>query len=504
MDGGTGEPVTSARPDEHGAIRSGQAASEDASALADDNSSSRPATDAPTRSESELSRWTRVDDLLGRRWMGALLMLSAVVLPLLRQRGTPSWQTVWAEDGSIYTQQPIWHGVWRTIGLGYNGYIQVPTRVLAMPTTLMPVRDIAVYLAVVSALLGAAMAFSVFHLSRGWVASRTVRVVLASFVVLMPALGKEVTASITQSIWMILAALAWALVSLDERPRDQWLRGTLAFLGATCSSMALLFLPLGIGWVLYRRTRAACIVLGVFAVGLVVQLAGTAVSSPQVRYLVPTRHMATLLQGLSTRVFGVYLLGTSWEADLWHIAWVAVVVIAPVLVVSALVVVGREAPRPARVLAGAFVASAIAFFVVPTWERGTNVLGLVPGGADTLGDTRYSVVPIMLLASAFAVLVSPCAGGRAAVSSRRGERVGRPAFVVQALIVMVASFSVWTLRSGEAPWIQRVDRTYASQCAGRPANTVVLVPNDTEKVSVYFPVPATGYFPMRVHCSDLK
>jgi len=33
---------------------------------------------------------------------------------------------------------------------------------------------------------------------------------------------------------------------------------------------------------------------------------------------------------------------------------------------------------------------------------------------------------------------------------------------------------------------------------------VVLVPNDTEKVSVWFPVPATGYFPVRVRCGDLE
>jgi hypothetical protein len=64
----------------------------------------------------------RLDSLLGRRWIGALLMAAAVVLPLLRQRGTPSWQTSMGEDATIYTSQAVWHGSLHSLFLGYNGY----------------------------------------------------------------------------------------------------------------------------------------------------------------------------------------------------------------------------------------------------------------------------------------------------------------------------------------------------------------------------------------------
>ena len=56
--------------------------------------------------------------------------------------------------------------------------------------------------------------------SAEWIPSRPVRLALASLVVLMPVLGIENTANITNVIWLFAAVAPWALVSLSERPRD--------------------------------------------------------------------------------------------------------------------------------------------------------------------------------------------------------------------------------------------------------------------------------------------
>ena len=50
----------------------------------------RPSTEQPL--------YERIDIWLGYWWVGALLVAAAIILPLLRQRGTPSWDTLWAED----------------------------------------------------------------------------------------------------------------------------------------------------------------------------------------------------------------------------------------------------------------------------------------------------------------------------------------------------------------------------------------------------------------------
>ena len=37
-----------------------------------------------------------------RPLIGTVLVLLAAVLPLFRQRGAPSWDTLWAEDGTVF------------------------------------------------------------------------------------------------------------------------------------------------------------------------------------------------------------------------------------------------------------------------------------------------------------------------------------------------------------------------------------------------------------------
>ena len=143
-----------------------------------------------------------------------------------------------------------------------------------------PLRYLSIYLAFVAVIAGGLLAWSLYHLTRSWLSSRLLRVALASLVVLMPAFGWESTANITNTTWMFLAVLPWALISLEERGRDTVLRSVLAFFGATSSALCLIFIPLALGWLVYRRTRSALIVVVSFFVGVAIQGAVTLSSPP--------------------------------------------------------------------------------------------------------------------------------------------------------------------------------------------------------------------------------
>ena len=130
---------------------------------------------------------------------------------------------------------------------GWNGYLQLPPRVLGAVSTFVPVRDLAVFCAVSAQIVNATLAVFVYWASATWIRSRLLRVALASLVVLVPALGYENTATITNTIWTFAAVAPWALVSSAERRAAVVARSAVAFLAATATPLTLIYLPLGIG-----------------------------------------------------------------------------------------------------------------------------------------------------------------------------------------------------------------------------------------------------------------
>ena len=436
--------------------------------------------------------------------MGALLIAAAIVLPLFRQRGTPSWQTVWAEDSTIYTHQAVFYGSFHSLFRGYNGYLQLPARLLAVPTPYFSLRYLALYMALAATVVGALLAWSIYYLSRSWLRSRLLRVTLASLVVLMPVLGPESTATVTNTVWMFLAVLPWALISLEEGRRPSTLRAVLVFLGATSSVLSLLFLPVAIGWVVYRRTQAALVVSAAFLLGLIVEVSVTLTSPPATG---AQMGLPLLAKATSVRVFGAFLLGTRWEAAWWGANWESLVVLGPLIVVALLVALSIGADRRAQIVAGMFGLLAIVFFAIPAWGRGTVYLGIGPSGIvqgyqDTWGESRFSVVPVMLLASAVAILIAPI--GSSSVERRRViQRIVLPAFVVWSLIIMAVSFPQTTIRGSDSSWTGRVDRVLSSECSGRPGSTIVSVPNQVS-LGPIAPKQLSGYYSLVVRCSNLE
>ena len=192
------------------------------------------------------------------------LFAAAVILPLLRQPGVRMWETVWVEDGPIYVQQANSAAVTSTIFQGYAGYLQLIVRLLAVPTAFLPIAWIAAYLALVSALVCALGAAFVYRSTAGWIATWPIRLVVAGMVVLGPTVAIETTATITNTIWTMLAIAPWAFISVRDERRDVALRAVVAFFVATATVLSALFFPLAVGVAIARRTRASITVAAAF------------------------------------------------------------------------------------------------------------------------------------------------------------------------------------------------------------------------------------------------
>ena len=433
------------------------------------------------RNLGDFSTAIRLSSRSSRLAIGLALFAAAVVLPLFRQTGSRSWQTIWAEDGFVYFEQARRNGGLAVLLRGYDGYVQLPPRLLAVPSTYIPIHHLSTYLALSATFVGALLAWFTYHFSNGWVDSRPVRLALASLVVLMPVLGVENTANITNTIWVFVAVAPWALVSSAEGRLDVAVRGTVAFLAATSTGLVFLFLPLALGFALLRRTRATWIVTAIFSAGLVVQ-GGVVMHTKYIpsitseALLVLKRSIPNITHATGEHVFVPFLLGTKGTSTPWltsHDLLIIASVICFALIFGVLLV-GVDHGR--QVLAVVFVLYALVIFITPAWSR-------------QQAPPRYSVIPVVLLASAVAVLAAPPVRLRSAWISR----VARPLFVVQVAVVTVLGFSVTNLRSESPQWSASVSRTYTTECITASPNKLVQVQTDFY-----------GFFwPVTLPCRDL-
>ena len=414
-----------------------------------------------------------------------MLLAAAVVVPLWRQQGTRSWRTIFPEDGATYATQALAHGPLAVILRGYNGYLQLPARLVALPVPFVPFRQLSVYFAVASTCVVALLAWFVFWATDELVDSTLLRLLLAGLVVLAPSMGFENTANVTNTIWVFLAVAPVALVSLREGTWGVVLRGVVAFVAATATPVVVVTVPLGVAWALYRRSRAALVVLGTMLAGLALQalvvLSTTNPTDPHSR----GGDLVQYWDWLALRVAGNTVAGPKWLSTAWasHGRLVQVGVVVALCAVFALAAPG--AGRRAHLLAAAFACTAIAEFLLPLWGRGVTTVVLVDNAGIPPFDMRFSVAPCFLLACALAFLLgSP---ERRGASTRVRVLVGL--VVAQTLVLVVVNFRTATFTSSRAPWDRQVADTYERSCRGAPPEKVAVV--------------VEGFFPVVATCGDL-
>ncbi len=426
--------------------------------------------------------------------IGAALFAAAIVVPLFRQPGRRTWERIFSEDGSIYTQQAIRNGAVHSLFRGYAGFLQLTPRLLGAAASAVPIRDLALFLALAGTAVLALLGLFVYHATRSWLESVPLQLALAATVVIGSAVGFENTANITNTIWALAAVAPWALVSLEERPADTALRSTVAFLAATATPLCVVYLPIAIVWAFVRRTRSAMVVAVTFTIGLAIQGIVVLGTRDTAKKAAPN-HLGSMADEFIVRVVGFFLVGPRAIAAWVHRSSAPFDFLLVAVVVVVFVALFRATTRRRwQLLAAALLAASVVTFALPIWSRGTE--SLHPFGLEIflVSAYRYSVVPVFMLVSATAVLLAPRAGATGEV-----RRLALPIFLIQLVVVALISFSTPT--SALLDWRTSVADTYRSACHSTPSEQIVMV--QTIPVHVQSLVGAHDDYALALRCREL-
>ncbi len=172
----------------------------------------------------------------------AALGIGAGVL-LIRQAGTPSWQTLWAEDGWVFLPRALAHP-WSSFFREQAGYLQLVPQLIADLVARFPLSFAAAGFAIAGALVASGCAIFVYHASAGHIRRPGLRAPLACSVVLLPTAVIEIANSGVDAQWYLMFALFWALLWRPRSRRGMALAGLLAFATMASNILNLLYLPL--------------------------------------------------------------------------------------------------------------------------------------------------------------------------------------------------------------------------------------------------------------------
>jgi hypothetical protein len=396
-------------------------------------------------------------------WLVGLLFVAALTTAqLFRQAGTPSWRTVWAEDGSVYFSQTRGIG---NIFQGYAGYLQLHPRLLGLLAHQIPIGDVALYYAVAGALITSLAGLAVWHFSAQLIKSRVLRAVLALNVPLIPALTLEQTANGANSLWAVLFAGWWALLFHPRRARDIALASVVAFFAATSNGLALFYLPVALYLLWRRRDRPTAIVGGVFLLGIAIQVAvilTTTDTTPSGKSHLADLPGIYLVRAVGSALVGEHSLPEVWDSIGWGIAVLGGALF--VMLVAFLAVRSCGAQRLFGLLS---VGYSIVLYVAPVYERSTVGLRLFSDMPYHPIATRYTTLSVWLLTSGLFVMLS---GSRLRNTTRQ---VVTGVIVVQFAVLAALGFRETMPRSKGPEWGPSVTIAKAS-CRTDPTKPVTL------------------------------
>ncbi len=400
-----------------------------------------------------------------------LWIVGATGLQLLRQEGVPATDSLWAEDGHLFLTSALNFDHPAELFVAPAGkYMHAVPRTLATIAADLSLDQAAVFFALSSSLIVAALSLFVFHAARPVIEPWPARAVVAGAMVLLPAAETEVLNNSANLHYFLTFAAFWALLA---RPQA-WVFAAIAALIVLATAMSdpitILLAPIA-GWTLLRRPDVRRIVVAVaFLVGLVAhglvwlsadrigRYAGDPVVSHEMQQQLEMRAFAPQsysgsepldlprLYGL--RVAGSFFGGDDLLAEGYRMAG-DVVGFVSLAAILALFLYGVFKPGAKRGYVTLLFTYSILFFALPVGIRGTDHLAPVDGEL-TFAGSRYTIVPTLLLI-ALAALVLSTRDPRLSPKVWRGiQAVALVAF----LTVVVADFRDPNLRSGGPRWSQ--------------------------------------------------
>jgi hypothetical protein len=407
------------------------------------------------------------------RWAGVVIALAgATALHLARQRGVGAWESVWAEDGSVFLTNG-YRDFAGTFFAQNGGYIHAVPRIIAGVAALFPAEDAAIVMAVAGSAVVAAISAFVYLASGAVLRSRSARLVLAATVLVLPVAGSELYANALNLHFYLLFACFWALFWQSETWAALGFRSTAALAATLSDPVSVLLLPLAIVAPVACRSLRAAAVSGFFLVGLATQLLlMRGGESPGRNWAF---HLSDLPDIFSLRVAGGLLVGDRFLDDLWlaygrAFSYAALVVVAAVIGLLLSLLLSRS-DRPTAAFVLISLAYAGLFFCVQLFGRGTGGMDPEPGSFH-LNGARYVLLPFLFVTAVVLVLVDRL--GDSPVRDRWTWI--RRAALVWLVAVVAANYLVGpNLRSSGPRWQHELEQARVSCGASTTGGARVLV-----------------------------
>jgi hypothetical protein len=392
----------------------------------------------------------------------AVLGLGAGVL-LIRQAGTPSWSTLWAEDGGVFLPRALAHP-WSSLFHEQAGYLQLVPQLIADIVALFPARPDAAGFAIAGALVASCCAIFVYHASSGHIHRPELRALLACSVILLPTAVIEIANSGVDAPWYLMYALFWALIWRPRSRRGQGVAAVLAFVTMASNILNLLYLPLVAARVVaLPRAREQAVTFGWLA-GIAYQIPGILQSREPDRI----GPVPAAFHFYGQHVLVAAVAGWRLALHLQAAAGIPACIAIAALVVAAVVAwAAWQGGSRVLVLTVAALGMGIILTVAPalirTWiGPATSTDIWVPG-------SRYTASAILLI-DAVAIAGVDAFLRRTNISLRRARRGTVVLLLVAGLSIgWSTSFRYPNLRSGNAP----VSRTQAGVAHNHDARRTV-------------------------------
>lgn len=395
-----------------------------------------------------------------RRWWAAGLLVGTLLVLLRVLASGASVNSLWAEDGSVFLQQSRTDGA-AAVADTYAGYLHLLPRLLALAASGVPLRWAPAVITVLAALALAAMALLAGLAVSGHLRSPFLRVVLAAYVVLLPA-GPETVGAIANLHWTLLFLAVCVLLWDPTTSTGRTTACVVLLVTATSNPFGVLFLPLALVRlvVLGRRGLPQ---LAALSAGIAVQGTAMAVAGDRDAALVhdPVR-IAVWYVGdvLPTAVFGNGVVqraasGVSAASLALGLGVLAVGLAAAVLL-------RRRDDRRAGPTAFVCLAGSVLLYTVLT-----GLSGVAPG--------RYSVPSVLLLVLAALLVLDVLLDGRDPLRAWRDGGAVRLGLLLLVVVAAGTATSVPALSARDAgpAWTQEVQRA-EQECAGSAGPQAVL------------------------------
>src|SRR5688500_14556023 len=181
-------------------------------------------------------RWTH-------KWASYVAaVVIATAASLLRQSGTPAFDSIWAEDALVFLSDAIARPFVDTFFEPYRGYVLVLPRALAWVASTLPLEFAALIMSGGSALVVALLAAFVFRATES-ISHIGLRLALGAAVILLPVAAVETLNTAANVHWYLMFAAFWALAWYPRSAALRLVAAVVAALAALNDPLSLLLVP---------------------------------------------------------------------------------------------------------------------------------------------------------------------------------------------------------------------------------------------------------------------